>query len=209
MGPRANVRSLDTVRRFRPAVIRFEEDLKAALSSLRQELNRAIDWMDHDCPAYWHQRVQKGFDNVAQARTQLVRRQMITVAGRRPDCIEEEKALKLAKRHLEEAQHKVQVVRQWSIKVHRAADEYSARIGRIDQALGQNIPRLIAVLDRIIAALEAYATSGARSADAADSANVEIELETPEVGSEAEATPATAESGSAVSDQSSPMRAPS
>ena len=31
MSPRANVRSLDAVRHFRPAVIRFEDDVAAAL----------------------------------------------------------------------------------------------------------------------------------------------------------------------------------
>jgi hypothetical protein len=156
MSPRANVRSLDAIRYFRPAVVRFDDDVKAALTGLRTELNRTIQWLDHDCPAYWQQQIRNGFDRVAEARTQLSRRQMMTVAGRHPDCIDEKKALSRAKERLELAQEKLRVCRQWSIKAHRAADEYSSRIGRAEQTLSQGVPRMMAILERIVLALEEY-----------------------------------------------------
>ena len=156
MSPRANVRSLDAIRYFRPAVLRFEEDVAAALGGLRTELNRTLQWIDHDCPAYWQQQVRSGFDNVAEARTQLTRRSMMTVAGHRPDCIDEKKALSRAKQNLEQAQEKLQLCRQWSIKAHRAADEYNSRIGRVEQALMQSVPRIKVILERVVLALEAY-----------------------------------------------------
>jgi hypothetical protein len=156
MSPRANVRSLDAIRYFRPAVVRFDDDVKAALTGLRTELNRTIQWLDHDCPAYWQQQIRNGFDSVAEARTQLSRRQMMTVAGRHPDCIDEKKALSRAKQQLELAQEKLRLCRQWSIKAHRAADEYSSRIGRAEQAMAQGVPRMLAILERIMVALEEY-----------------------------------------------------
>src|ERR1700722_15618125 len=149
MSPRANVRSLDAIRQFRPAVVRFEDDVMSALSGLRTELNRTLQWLDHDCPAYWQQQIRNGFDNVAEARTTLTRKSMMTVAGHRSDCIDEKKALAKAKQNLEFAQQKLQLCRQWSIKAHRAADEYTARIGRAEQSLGQGIPRLMALLERM------------------------------------------------------------
>jgi hypothetical protein len=156
--PRANVRSLDSVQRFRPKVAKFEEDLGAALTSLRQEINRMLQWLDHDCPSYWQNQVRMGFDRVAEARTTLMRKQMITVAGHRAECIDEKKALAKAKENLDTAQQKVQACRQWSIKAHRAADEYTARVGRVEQHVGKSLPRIKVMLDRMSAALESYAS---------------------------------------------------
>jgi hypothetical protein len=190
MSPRANVRSLDAIRYFRPAVIRFEDDVAAALTGLRTELNRTLQWLDHDCPAYWQQQIRSGFDSVAEARTQLARRQMMTVAGRHPDCIDEKKALGRAKERLELAQDKLRLCRQWSIKAHRAADEYNSRIGRVEQSMSQNLPRMKVILERIVEALESYSASERPSrtntpiADVSESAPV---AETPVA--EAQATP--------------------
>jgi hypothetical protein len=155
--PRANVRSLDSVQRFRPKVSQFEDDLGAALTSLRVEINRTLQWIDHDCPQYWQNQVRGGFDRVAEARTTLMRKQMITIAGHRSECIDEKKALAKAKQNLEIAQQKVQACRQWSIKAHHAADEYTARVGRVEQHVGRSLPRIKMMLDRMIAALEDYA----------------------------------------------------
>jgi hypothetical protein len=158
----ANVRSLDALRRLHPALVCIQGDLAVALSGLRQELNRGLNWLDHDCPAHWQREIRSGFDRVAQARTELTRKQMITVAGHKADCIEEQKGLRLAKQRLEMAQEKLRKCRQWSIKSHRNGDEYKSRIGRVEQSLAQRIPMLLANLDRMITALEAYATSERR-----------------------------------------------
>lgn len=166
MSPRANVRSLDSIRHFRPAIYTFEDELKSALGALRQEINRSLQWLDHDCPAYWQNQVRKGFDRVAQARTELARKSMITVAGHRADCIDEKKALANAKRNLEIAQEKIQTVRQWSVKVHRVADEYSSRISRAEQLLNQGVPRIKGLLERIILSLESYVEMSAAASDA-------------------------------------------
>jgi hypothetical protein len=165
MSPRANVRSLDAIREFRPSVRRFEDDVMSALTMLRTELNRTLQWLDHDCPAYWQQQIRNGFDNVAEARTTLTRKSMMTVAGHRSDCIDEKKALAKAKQNLEFAQQKLQLCRQWSIKAHRAADEYTARIGRAEQSIGHGIPKMLALLEKMVLALESYASVERASRD--------------------------------------------
>jgi len=188
MSPRANVRSLDAIRYFRPAVIRFEDDVAAALTGLRTELNRTLQWLDHDCPAYWQQQVRSGFDNVAEARTQLARRHMMTVAGRHPDCIDEKKALGRAKENLELAQDKLRLCRQWSIKAHRAADEYNSRIGRVEQSMSQNLPRMKVILERIVEVLESYSASERPSRTNAPIADVSESAPVAEAATAAQAT---------------------
>ena len=92
----------------------------------------------------------------------------MTVAGHRSECIDEKKSLAQAKRNLEMAQQKVQLCRQWSVKAHRAADEYNAQLGRAEQALNPGRPQMLALMERIIIALEGYVSSMGRPAAAAE-----------------------------------------
>ena len=149
----ANVRSLDAIRRFRPAVIRFEDDVAAALTGLATELNRTLQWLDHDAPAYWQQQIRNGFDQVAEAQRKLSRRQMVTVAGHRSDCIDEKKAL--AQQTAVIAQEKLRLCRQWSIKAHRTARrvQFEDRTGG-RSTMAQGLPRVLSILERIVLALD-------------------------------------------------------
>lgn len=166
MSSRANVRSFDAIRRFRAAVVEAETDLVSILGMLKQELVRTLEWIDHDRPTYWQQQSRLCSDKLAQARTHLARRQMITVAGHRPECIEEKKELRNAKQRLEHAYQMIQTVRQWSIKAHRQADEYNCQIGRLEQALLVDMPAMRSTLDRILNALDAYADAEQRRSSA-------------------------------------------
>jgi hypothetical protein len=168
----ANVRSLEAIRQSKTALIRFEEDAGAAMTSLRQEIIRTLEWLRLDRPAFWRTQKQKAHDRVAQARSQLDRKRIITVAGQKADCIEEEQELRRAKKMLETAEEKIEIVRRWSIKVQRASDEYTSRIAQMDRVLQHDVPRMIAQLERMLAALESYVSipaTGSASATAPDS----------------------------------------
>ena len=132
-----------------------------------------------------------------------MRRQMITVAGHRSECIDEKKALAQAKRNLEMAQQKVQLCRQWSVKAHRAADEYNAQLGRAEQALNQGVPQMLALMERIIIALEGYVSSMGRPS-AASEANESATDQAAQPATEAAPAPQAAETRSPESESSEP-----
>ena len=156
MAAPVNVRSVSSIEDFRGALGRFQEEATGSISSLRQTVNRFLDYIEHDRPAFWREEQRKAFDALAQARSALARKQIITVAGHKAECIEEKQALERAKRRLETAQRKIEIVRQWNAKAHDAADEYSASVGRLDQYLVNDVPRMFALLDRILSSLEGY-----------------------------------------------------
>lgn len=156
MSSAANVRSLEAIQRFRAALIRFADEANSALSSLRQDLDRTVEWIDHDRPRYWQQRMRMGADKVDQARSALARCRMRTIAGRHPTCVDEQVALRKAKHEIEVARQKVEVVRRWKIKLHQEADEYRGQIGVFEQRLYQELPRMVALLEGMLGALEAY-----------------------------------------------------
>lgn len=156
MADAAHVTSTEAVARFEAALRRFGDDAGSALLALDQQINRALEWFDHEAPAYWRQQIRKSFDDVARTRTALENCMLRTVAGDRPSCIEEEKAHRAAKRRLEVATQKPDDVRLWAIKVHREVDEYRGRIGRLRHCLEGHIPRTLALLERTRNSLEAY-----------------------------------------------------
>jgi hypothetical protein len=152
----ANVRSISSIEHFRGSLGRFQEEAGASISALRQEVNRFLEWIEHDRPAYWRQEQRKAFDRVAQARSELARKQIITVAGHKAEAIEEKQALERAKRRLELTQRKIEIVRQWGGKAQDAADEYSSALGRLDQYLSNDVLKMLALLERILISLEGY-----------------------------------------------------
>ena len=147
--------------------MRFEEDASIAMAALRQEIIRALDWLENDRPIYWKEQVRRGFDAVAQARTNLEACRRRTVADHRPACSEEQLALRNAQQRLQTAQEKVDLVRRWAITVRQEADEFRGRTGQFEHCLEGDLPRMQALLGRMIEAIAAYADVSAPSDDPA------------------------------------------
>ena len=156
MSNAAHVTSVEAVARFATALRQFEDEASQALLSLDQQIGKALQWLDDEQPAYWRSQMRRQYDEVARTRNALENCLMRTVAGDRPSCLEEEKTHRAAKRRLEIATAKPDLVRSWAIKVHREVDEYRGRIGQLRQTLDGELPRTLALLERTQAALAAY-----------------------------------------------------
>lgn len=159
MSDSARVTSIPSVADFLGSLRRFEETVEDALLSLDQQVARALDWFDGDCPTHWKQTVQRCFNLVAETRAQLEACKMKRVAGHRPSCYEEKQNHLAAKQKLQQSQETVKAVRKWSIRLHHDADEYRGRIGRLRRFLEGDFARTINLMERTLASLEAYAGS--------------------------------------------------
>ena len=153
----ADVASIPAIREFRVALIKFQEDSRSSLELLQIEIQRVLQWIEHDRPAYWTNQTRRAFDLVAQTRTALNTCQMRTVAGRRPSCIEEKQAYAAAKRRLQHCQEQIRRVKQWGVKLHQERDDFRGRMSAFSRVLDQNVPQMSALLERISTTLEDYA----------------------------------------------------
>ena len=153
----ANVNSIVAVREFKAALIRFAEDAASALGMMTNQIHRAVDWVEHERPAYWQQQIKVAFDELAETRTRLNTCQMRTVAGHRPSCIEEKQDYERAKRRLAYCQQMVPLVRRWSVKLQHEADEYRGRTAALARVVEVDLPRMIALIERTATSLEQYA----------------------------------------------------
>ena len=161
MSDNAQIRSIPALREFKAALTVFRDDSSSAIDMMLMELHRAMDWIEHDRPAYWQNEVRKAFELVASTRTALNTCLMRTVAGRRSSCIEEKEAHTAAKRRLQHCQEQIELVRRWSIKIRHEADEFRSRLSVLRRRLDGDLPNSVMLMDRMATALEAYAGLGA------------------------------------------------
>jgi hypothetical protein len=126
------------------------------LADLDQEVNRALEWLSHDRKAYWAQQVQTGYPRVAEARLTLQRAQLQTVGDRRPTCDLEKKALQRAQHRLQTAEEKTEAVRRWARLLDRELIKFRACINPLSDWLLRDLPRAMAVLKRLMRALDQY-----------------------------------------------------
>jgi hypothetical protein len=157
MSHSADITSIPAIREFKVALLKFQDEGRSALEVLQIEIQRVLQWIEHDRPAYWTVQMRRAFDLVAQTRTALRTCEMRSVGGRRPSCIEEKQAFAAAKRRLQHCQEQIPRVKQWSVKLHQERDEFRGRMSGLSRVLEQQIPQMAALLDRISTTLEDYA----------------------------------------------------
>jgi hypothetical protein len=163
--PSANVTSIAAVREFRAALVQFADEAASALGSMSAQIHRALDWVEHEQPPYWQQQIKLAFDEVAETRMRLDTCLLRTVAGQRPSCIEEKQDHRKAKQRLEYCQQMVPRVKAWAVKFRHEADEYRGRMGNLTHMVDVELPRMIALIDSTVVALEKYAEVAAEPLD--------------------------------------------
>lgn len=154
-GP-AKVMSIDAVARLSTAVRRFSAEANGAIEAIGLEVHRALEYFQLDRRDYWTHEVRRGWDRVSEARINLERRQIMTVAGHRPSCDEEKKAFEKAKRRLHVAEEKIELVRRWARVLEHEVIEYRGSVGPLTGWLQLDQAKAVALLDRLSRALEAY-----------------------------------------------------
>jgi hypothetical protein len=152
----ANVTSLDALRGFRAALVKFAAEVEAAIVALELEARRPMEWVEDDRSRYWPQQVRKASEQVSEARLALERCE-VRISSEDPKyCYDERKALERAKRRLQLAEEKTQAVRRWRAQMHKETEEFQMQVARLKQYLEYDLAKALATLDRITAALDRY-----------------------------------------------------
>jgi hypothetical protein len=154
-GP-AQVRSTQTIEALQASLAKFQQRVQAALDALDAELHRAADWVEHDRPSHWRNATHQAEDVVHQAKIELERCLLFSLAGERPACREQKAALKAAKDRLRYCQEKSDAVVRWQRNFRHESFEYDGRIGQLRRMLEHDVPKARAVLAKIIRRLEEY-----------------------------------------------------
>ncbi len=156
MSTSANVHSLEAIDTVRVALVKFDDQVRDALTNLEVEMRRMLEWLEHDRPKYWKMQIRRANDQAHEAQQALHRCLMFPIADERPSCYEERAALKAAQARYAYCQEKVERVRHWQLTVQHELFEYQGRISRLVRLVEVDAPQAIGVLEKIVSRLEEY-----------------------------------------------------
>src|SRR5262245_19010400 len=119
------VESIDALRLFRVALIKFKETAGTALCDAESDMQDMLKWLETEQLTHWQTQIRKRHDVLEKAREQLRSKRLFRdAAGRIPYASEEEKAVRLAQVRIEEAEQKLAAVKKYTRVLRREMDIY-------------------------------------------------------------------------------------
>jgi hypothetical protein len=152
----AQLTSLDAIRHFRVALIEYAEASHETMVGLDMELRRGLQWLLETQPRFWKSEEKRLYDLVIQAKADLSRARGMAMKGESPACTEQKHALERATAQLRHVEEKSKITLRWGRIVEHEAQEFQGRLNQFASLLEGDLPRAISLLDRAIAAIEAY-----------------------------------------------------
>ena len=157
MSNTARVDSIDTLKTFRVALIKFGEEANTALAAAEAEMQRVMGWLERDQVSYWQMQIRKRQEGLERAQEALRMKKLFPDAsGRFPTPVEEEKAVRKWKAALEEAQTKLANCKKYGRLLQREVMNYKGGVQRFSTWVQAEVPNAVARLDRMVGKLEAY-----------------------------------------------------
>ena len=127
-----------------------------------------MDWVENERPRYWGQQLLTAYDKVSEMRIALeVARMRKTAYDHQPSLAEEKEALGAAKKRLAYCQEKVELVKRTSIDLRHETDEFLGRLSQLNRLVDTDIPKMLGLMERMLAALESYSEFAGKSDETA------------------------------------------
>lgn len=161
MGDQVKVADVDTIERFRAALVQAAETFGLALEEAEGDVERTIAWLDSERPDTWRKRIRKAQDEVVACKGALYRKQEIKATPEaRPSVVDEKKALDRAIRKLEHAEQKLRNTKKWSTELPRQMVVFKGALSGMHTLLDRDVPRMNAMMKRMTEHLDAYLRGG-------------------------------------------------
>lgn len=183
MSSQADVKSTDTLAFVKQALIAYAHESGQALADIEIEGQRGIDWITVDRAGYWKAEIRRAAEAVNQAIKDLEHcRAYKKVGDNSPSCVEEKKNLEKARKRLQHAEEKAELVRRWTPVVLQQFREACVRLVRFREVIDVDCPRAIGRLEKMITALDHYRTvsgpqPGSGAGGTGDAASVTRQLD--------------------------------
>jgi hypothetical protein len=159
MSQAARVESIEKLKDLRVALVVFMDSARTGLLEAEAEIQRADMWLKNDQLRYWKSQIMSRREMVTRAKIALSQKKLThTPLGGHYSCVDEEKALQLARRRLEEAETKVANVQKWGRRLDEEVFEYKGQVQSLSRTIESDLPAAVNQLDRMTEALESYAT---------------------------------------------------
>ncbi|MBL0870687.1 MAG: hypothetical protein IBJ18_08945 [Phycisphaerales bacterium] len=159
MSESAHVTNVDALRDFKRSAERFIAEINGALAEVDSSAQRTLSWLSHDQLPWWQQQVRVRQQKIAQARSDLLRKQLSSMQDD-PSCVDERKALERAKESLATAEEKVREVKKWLVHLDREYTLYRGAVSALSDVAQRDMVQACLRLVSMIRRLEEYAQIG-------------------------------------------------
>lgn len=160
MAKAANVRSLEALREFRVALIKFIDKAKRAISTSDSEVMRMQIWLQSDQPSHWIREIKRGEERLNQAKSELFRATISQPDNPRGPT-DQVRLVRRRKEEIEHAKRKLENTKRWSRTFERNSNEYRGAVSPLSSALDGNAHKAVVLIENSIATLEKYLASSA------------------------------------------------
>lgn len=155
----ARVSSINALKDFKRALGSFATVVNNALGEAQADLQRTAWWVQHDQMSHWQAQKRKRTAQLALAKSELFRAQVAS-DDQRVSATLERKAVDKAQHMLDEAERKLENVKRWGRMLEREVILYKGHSQQLARAVEGDVPRALARLDKMVAALEKYVEAG-------------------------------------------------
>jgi hypothetical protein len=158
----ANISDPQIIRDFRARMTTFMEICESALSGSASELSRVRDWLRADQQSFWKKQVIKREEVYQTARRLWLEAEGDASGGinkrapAKPSSMEERITMDRARRHRDEAEEKLTLVRRWLLRLDQDGEPLVHQCQSHDLSLRDQCRHAIAQLDRLADQVHAY-----------------------------------------------------
>ena len=157
MADQVKVEDFEVFSLFRAAMLKFAQAVTQSLSNADSQIARTHSWLEGEQRSYWEGQIRKRQEAVLKAREAVRQKKLYKdSSGHTRTAIEEEKILAQCVAAVEEAQRKLEAIRKWLPRLEKAADLYRSGVSRLSRTVEGDVPRAVALLDRLAVSLEGY-----------------------------------------------------
>jgi hypothetical protein len=157
MSEGARIDSIDTLKHFRIALIKFAESANTALQDAESDMQQTLNWLENEQLSHWSSQIRKRHEIVERCKEAVRMKKLFKdSSGRTPSAVEEEKALRVAQVKFEEAEQKLANTKKYSRLLQREIQNYKGAVQRFATSLTSEIPVAAATLDKMLVSLEQY-----------------------------------------------------
>jgi hypothetical protein len=170
MSGTARIDSVDALRMFRTALVKFADLARVALGDAEGEMARVLVSLETEYTTFWSGQIRKRHDAVEKCKDAVRQKKLFkSPSGSTQSAVEEEKQLRIAQKRLEEAEEKLKNVRRYIPRLQKEISIYKGGVQRLATNVSSDIPMAVSRLDKMTQALEAYASLQVSGGGADDS----------------------------------------
>ena len=172
MGDSARVESVDALKQFRVALVKFAESANVALADAEGELHSTLTWLENEQYNFWQSQIRKRHDLLERAKEALRMKTLFKdSSGRTPSAVEEQKAVRVAMAREEEAHQKFANVKKYTRVLQQAIQDYKGSTQRFATTVQCDIPVALSMLNGMVETLEQYVALSVGDTDASSPAS--------------------------------------